>query len=299
MRLSPLLPAALMLLVATAPIAVGAQAGRAAYDEGRRLMSANEPAKAEKQFERAISAEPNVSLYHLWLGNAVGEQAQNASVLRQPFMARRIKAEFEKAVELDPTSIDAREGLLGFFLQAPAVMGGGLDKAQEQAREIGRLHVIRGHMATARIAWHQKDTVATERAHRAAISAWPDSAGPTIQFAQRLQGWNRNADAFATYDAFLARQPRHTAVRYQVARLVAITGDHLPRGERILRELIADSTWEAGGFMPPRAAVHARLGDVLRKQGKRDEARTSYNTAVSLDANSQIAKHGLAALRGS
>jgi predicted Zn-dependent protease len=141
--------------------------------------------------------------------------------------------------------------------------------------------------------------LATERAHRAAISAWPDSAGPTIQFAQRLQGWNRNADAFATYDAFLARQPRHTAVRYQVARLVAITGDHLPRGERILRELIADSTWEAGGFMPPRAAVHARLGDVLRKQGKRDEARTSYNTALSLDANSQIAKDGLAALRGS
>jgi tetratricopeptide (TPR) repeat protein len=287
-----------LILAALLPLALNAQAGRAAYDEGRRLMAANDPAKAEKQFERAIAAEPNVSLYHLWLGNAVGEQAQNASVLRQPFMARRVKAEFEKAVELDSTSIDAREGLLGFYLQAPAVMGGGLDKAQAQARAIAQLHVIRGHMANARIAWHQKDTVATERAHRAAIAAWPDSAGVTIQFAQRLQSWNRNADAFAAYDAFLVRNARNVAVRFQVARLTAITGEQLARGERILRELLADTTWEAGGIVPPRAAVHARLGDVLRKQGKRDEARASYNTALSMDPNSQIAKDGLAALRG-
>jgi tetratricopeptide (TPR) repeat protein len=294
MRTTLILPA---LLLALSTIALDAQAGRAAYDEGRRLMSANEPAKAEKQFERAIAAEPGVSLYHLWLGNAVGQQAQNASVLRQPFMARRIKAEFEKAVELDSTSIDAREGLLGFYLQAPAVMGGGLDKAQEQARAIARLHVISGHMASARIAWHQKDTVATERAYRAAVAAWPDSAGPTIQLAQRQQSWNRNAAAFATYEAFLARQPRHLAVRFQLARLIAITGEQLPRGERILRELIAEPNWEAGGVLPPRAAVHARLGDVLRKLNRRDEARTSYNTALSMDPNSQVAKDGIAALR--
>jgi tetratricopeptide (TPR) repeat protein len=295
MRTTRLFP---MLLLAISPLTLDAQAGRAAFDEGRRLMAANDPAKAEKQFERAIAAEPNVSIYHLWLGNAIGEQAQNASVLRQPFMARRIKAEFEKAVELDSTSIDAREGLIGFYLQAPAVMGGSLEKAQVQARAIAQLHVIRGHMANARIAWHQKDTVATERAHRAAIAAWPDSAGPTIQFAQRLQGWNRNADAFAAYEAFLARQPRNFSVRFQLARLIAITGEQLPRGERILRELIAEPTWETGGTLPPRAAVHARLGDVLRKQGRREEARASYNTALSMDPTSQVAKDGLAALRG-
>lgn len=285
------------LLIATLPIALDAQAGRAAFEEGRRLMSADDPAKAEKQFERAIAAEPNVALYHLWLGNAIGEQAGNASVLRQPFMARKIKAEFEKAVELDSTLIEAREGLLGFYLQAPAVMGGSLEKAQEQARAIGQLHVIRGHMATARIAWHQKDTTATERAYRAAVAAWPDSAGPTIQLAQRQQGWNRNAAAFATYEAFLARQPRHLAVRFQLARLIAITGEQLPRGERILRELLTEENWVAGGMLPPKAAVHARLGDVLRKQGKRDEARVSYNTALSMDPSSQIAKDGLVALR--
>jgi tetratricopeptide (TPR) repeat protein len=293
MRIKTILPAVLLALL---PLTIDAQAGRAAFDAGRRLMDSSEYAKAEKQFERAIAAEPTVAIYHLWLGNAIGEQAENASVLRQPFMARRIKAEFEKAVELDSTLIEAREGLLGFYLQAPAVMGGGLDKAQAQAQAIARLHVIRGHMATARIAWHQQDTAATERAYRAAVAAWPDSAGPTIQLAQRQQGWNRNAAAFATYEAFLARQPRHLAVRFQLARLIAITGEQLPRGERILRELLAEENWVAGGVLPPKAAVHARLGDVLRKQGKRDEARTSYNTALSMDPNSQVAKDGVAAL---
>lgn len=273
-----------------------AQAGRAAYEEGRRLLSADEPAKAEKAFERAIAAEPRVSLYHLWLGNAIGEQAQNANVLRQPFLARRVKAAFERAVELDPQSIDARNGLLSYYLQAPAVMGGGIDKARAEAAAIGRIDVVQGHMATAQIAWHENDTVATERSWRAAISAVPDSALPVINLALRYQNWNRNADAFALFDEFLARHPRSVPVRFQFSRLTAISGSELARGERYLRDLLADTTWVSEGWSPPRAAIHARLGDVLRKQGKPVEARAAYNAALALDKENQIAKEGLRAL---
>jgi tetratricopeptide (TPR) repeat protein len=284
------------LLALAAPLLV-AQAGRAAYDEGRRLMAQDEPAKAEKAFERAIALEPNVSAYHLWLGNAVGEQAQEANILRQPFMARRVKAEFEKAVELDPRSIEARNGLLGYFLAAPAVMGGGIDKAREQAREIARLDVVQGHMASAQIAWHGKDTVTTEREWRGAIAAAPDSVMPVINLSLRLQGWGRPADAFALFEAFLTRQPRNVPARFQYARLAAISGTQLPQAERHLRDLLADESWVSSGWFPPRAAIHARLGDVLRKQGRTAEARAAYDTALSLDKDSEIAKLGLRALK--
>lgn len=293
MRIRFHLVAALLLL---APSLVAAQAGRAAFEEGRRLMTANEPAQAEKKFERAIQLEPNASDYHLWLANAVGQQAQNANVMRQPFMARRIKAEYEKAVELDPRSIEARNGLISYYLQAPAVMGGSPEKAREQARAIAALDVVQGLMATAQIAWHDRDTVATERAWRSAITAIPDSVMPVINLALRLQGWNRSADAFALFDGFLTRHPTSIPARFQYARLTAITGTNIPRGERYLRDLLADNSWVSGGWFPARAAIHARLGDLLRHQGKKVEARTSYNTALSLDGNSQIAKDGLRAL---
>jgi tetratricopeptide (TPR) repeat protein len=284
----------LLLLVLAAPL--GAQAGRAAYDEGRRLMAADDAAGAERQFERAIRAEPNVALYHLWLGNAVGQQAGEASVVRQPFMARRIKAEFERAVALDPDLLDARDGLIRFYLQAPGVMGGSVEKAREQQREIAKRDAVRGHQAMANIAWHGRDTVATERALRAAVDAVPDSGAVLLTLALRQANWGRIEAAFATLEGFLARHPNHYGVRYQYGRLAGTTGENLMQGERHLRALLADAEWVPGGSAPSRAGAHARLGDILRRQGKRDEARAQYQQALALDANLQIAKEGLRAL---
>ena len=50
--------------------------------------------------------------------------------------------EFEKAVKLDPNYIDARFGLMEFYLMAPRLMGGGADKAREQAVEIRKRDVV-------------------------------------------------------------------------------------------------------------------------------------------------------------
>lgn len=274
-----------------------AQAGRAAMDEGVRLMNANQPAKAEKKFEEAIKADPNVALYHLWLGRAVGDQAEEASIVRQPFMARRVKAEFEKAVALDPSLLDARDGLISFYLRAPAVMGGSLEKAREQQRAIAALDEMRGHSAAVEIAWHQRDTVATEGALRAMVASAPDSLFPVLRLGQMQAQWGRTAAAFETFDGYLAKHPDDIAMRFQVGRLAAISGQQLPRGERMLRDLLALPDWPTGGSRPSKAAVHFRLGMVQEKSGRKDDARASYETALKLDANLQLAKDALAALK--
>jgi tetratricopeptide (TPR) repeat protein len=271
-------------------------AGARDYQAGRAHMRAGDPERAERSFERAVEKEPRNGLYHLWLGNAVGQQAQSASVFRQPFMARRLKAEFERAVELDPELLDARDGLISFYLIAPAVMGGDVNKAREQQREIARRDVVRGHIAAASIAWHGRDTVATERSLRAASSAAPDSLAPAAALASRLLNWKRNAEAFGVWDAYLTRQPQSIAARYQLARVSAISGERLQDGERHLRAILAIDTWPENNWTPGKAAAHARLGDVLRHQQRRDEARASYQRALALDANLQIAKDGLKAL---
>jgi tetratricopeptide (TPR) repeat protein len=290
-----MLAAVCALLTAVAPVA--AQAGRAAMDEGVRLMSANQPAKAEKKFEEAIKADSKVALYHLWLGRAVGQQAQEASVVRQPFMARRLKAEFEKAVELDPTLLDARDGLISFYLQAPGVMGGSLEKAKEQQRLIAAQDAMRGHSAAVNIAWHQRDTVGTERALRAMVASAPDSLFPVLRLGQMQAQWGRTATAFETFDSWIARHPEDIAMQFQVARLAAISGAQLPRGERILRDLLALPDWPTGGSRPGRPAVHFRLGMVLEKSGRKDEARASYEASLKLDPKFQLAKDALAALK--
>lgn len=280
------------------PIAVSAQTGPGArdYEAGRNHMRNNAPDRAERSFERAVEKEPRNGLYHLWLGNAVGQQASSASVLRQPFMARRIKAEFERAIELDPELIDARDGLISFYLQAPAVMGGDVGKAREQQREIAKRNVIRGHMAAANIAWHGRDTTATITALRAAMASAPDSVPPASALSQRLLNWKRHSEAFAVWSEFLVRHPNNLSARYQFGRLSAVTGERLPEGEAHLRAILAIEPWPEQTSLPAKAAGYARLGDVLRHQRRREEAKAAYDRALELDANLQIAKDGLKAL---
>ena len=295
-RLAVLL--AFLASVIAAPAVVGAQTGPGArdYEAGRNYMRASQPDRAERSFERAVEKEPRNGMYHLWLGNAVGMQAASASVVRQPFLARRIKAAFERAVELDPELLDAREGVMQFHLFAPSVMGGDKAEARRQQREIARRDPARGHVAAANIAWSNRDTAATERELRAAIALQPDSLAATSTLASRLVSWKRPDEAFVLWDRYLARQPQSVPGRYQYGRLAAVTGRNLPQAERHLRAILAVENWPESNWSPGKAAAHARLGDVLRQQGKRDEARASYDRALALDPNSQVAKDGKKAL---
>lgn len=280
----------------SSPLEAQTGPGARDYEAGRGHLRANQPDRAERSFERAIEKEPTNGTYHLWLGNAVGQQAATASVVRQPFLARRVKRAFEEAVRYDPDLLDAREGLIQFHLLAPGVMGGDKAEARRQQREIARRDPVRGHIAAANIAWSGRDTSGTERELRSAIALQPDSVVATATLAARLLSWKRPAEAFALWEQLLVRQPQSVAARYQYGRLAAITGSNLPQAERHLRAILALETWPESNWSPGKAAAHARLGDVLRQQGKRDEARAAYDRALALDPNLQIAKDGKRAL---
>src|SRR3954470_9243571 len=68
---------------------------------GWTLMAADKSKEAIEWFERAIKINDKVSAHHLWLANALGDQADHTSKLKLPFLARRVKSEFDKAAQLD------------------------------------------------------------------------------------------------------------------------------------------------------------------------------------------------------
>src|SRR5580704_4408940 len=121
--------------------------------------------------ERARNLDPQKSLYHLWLGRIYGEKAERAGFLSAAGLAKKVRTSFERAVELDPKSWEARTDLAEFYLEAPAVVGGGKDKAREQADAIAPLNPGMAHWIAARLAEKSKDTALAEREYRAAIEA--------------------------------------------------------------------------------------------------------------------------------
>src|SRR5271156_1406780 len=49
--------------------------------------------------EKAVSMAPDNGLYHLWLGRIYGEKADRVSFLTAAGMAKKVRSEFEHAVE--------------------------------------------------------------------------------------------------------------------------------------------------------------------------------------------------------
>jgi tetratricopeptide (TPR) repeat protein len=117
---------------------------QAHYYLGRIYLKLQDYDKAIEHCQAAVDIQADKAEYHLCLGLSYGKKAQHASFLSKAFLAPKIKKSFEQTVMLDPHQIQGRVGLANFYLQAPAVMGGDIDKAREQAMILLKLHAEKG-----------------------------------------------------------------------------------------------------------------------------------------------------------
>ena len=74
---------------------------------------------AAQECEQAVQLDGQNSDDHLWLGRALGEKAGRASFLSAFSLGKRVRAEFEEAVRLNPRNAEALTDL-GEFYQAGA-----------------------------------------------------------------------------------------------------------------------------------------------------------------------------------
>ncbi len=250
---------------------------------------------AAEWFEKAVKANEASALHHVWLGNAIGSYAQKASKIKQPFLARRIKGEFERAVQLDPSSVDARHGLIQFYSKAPGVMGGSMDKAREQARETEKFSAWRGHYELAGLLEQEKDIAGAEKELTAAVAASPDSVPPYLYLGSFYRRQKRWSDAVAVYENLLKRKPDNANVRLTVAYTLNQSGTDLDRAERETRGWLAAPPPDA-----PKTnfgVAHFLLGQFAEKQGRKDVARAEYQQALTFNPSNGEAKRALDALR--
>src|SRR5208337_4386902 len=100
----------------------------------RAYFTLEEWDRAESSCRKAVSLDPGNSRFHLWLGRVYGEEADRANFLAAAVLAGKVRGEFERAVQLNPKDVDARLDLAEFYLSAPGIVGGGEQKAREQAQ---------------------------------------------------------------------------------------------------------------------------------------------------------------------
>jgi tetratricopeptide (TPR) repeat protein len=262
---------------------------------GRIALNRNDIDEGVHQFEHCVEIDETNAGCHMWLGNALGNAAQHASKFRQPFLARRVKTEFERAVELDPRNVEARDGLVQFYMLAPGFMGGSMDKAHEQASALDKISPLRGALAAGMIADHEKDTTAALAAYRRAIAVAPDSTAAYIGLVNFYLRDKRWGEAFAVLDRARTSMPKEPAVLRAIGQVAAISGEQLPRGEAAVKAWLAAPPNDMGAVR--LAGVHVLLATIYDKMGRKEQARDEYGRALALDPKNEAAQKGLAANR--
>ena len=267
---------------------------RSAFLAGKKALEQNDASKAVALFEKAIALEPRSSEYHDWLGRAYGTQAENASVLKQPFLAKKTRSAWEKAIALDPDNITAREDIIQYYLLAPGFLGGSKDKAKQQAVEVKRRNPYRGALVAGQVCAAVKDHGCAESELKWVINTYPDSSLGYTSLSAYYASEKQFDRAFAVIDARLKARPTDPVALYSLGRTVSISAQNLERGDEALRAYIAAPP-ENG---PSVANAHYRLGLIAEKRGDKDFARREYRAALQINPHYKEAKKALAALGG-
>ena len=228
--------------------------------------------------ELAVNLAPQNSLYHLWLGRIYGEKADRAGFMSAAGLAKKVRNEFEHAVELDRKSWEARTDLAEFYLEAPGIVGGGKDKALRQAEALASLNPAMAHYTNGRIAEKNKDTATAEREYRAAIEASHGGALAWLNLALFYRHQNRLDEMEQALRTMESRPLDRPESLMDGGSILLRTGRNSALGIELVRKYLSGPTVEEG----PAFKAHYILGKLLEKQGDRSAAAQEYRAALAL-----------------
>ena len=262
----------------------------AAFYLGRIAMEERKNDRAADYFEAAAKLDPKNGTYFLWLGRAYGREAQQANVLRQPGLAKRTKAAWEKAIELDPDNLDARADLIQYYVQAPGFLGGSTAKALEQAEEIRKRNPLRGYLELGALYEREKKLAEAEKAYLAASKEKSDRHVGEYRLGLFYQGSGAYDKAFELFESMIAANPSEYGALFQIGKTGAMSGQRLARAAEALEAYLQTTP---GRNDPSLAAAHWRLGMIHEKRQDRQRAKAEYETALRLEPTFKPATESL------
>ncbi len=229
---------------------------------------------AVDQMEEAVDINPNKAKYQYGLGAAYASKAQNAGIIKQAFLAPKVKKAFEKAVELNPMLIEAHIGLAQYYWRAPGIMGGDMEKAWKEADVVIGLDEIRGRPFKAAIYVAEKKTdeavkeIKTLTSNKAAEwRAWRAAGSFYLQ--------NQMTDeAIAAFEKYVTMRPDTAHSHYTLAAAFVQKKD----ADRALacagRSLAIDNDYAPGINV---------LAQAYELKGQKNEAREQYQRLLAMD----------------
>jgi tetratricopeptide (TPR) repeat protein len=260
--------------------------GEVYYWLGRSYYELHDYDNSVATLEKAVSVDPKNSVYHQWLGEAYGAKADKE---RSFSLARKVKKEFEAAVNLNGSNTQARRDLEEFCLDAPWIVGGSKDEALEQAEAIAAVDPIAGHLARALyIRKTTKNDQQAENEYKQVLAAKPKQLEPYFEVADFYVVENRPSDVETAIQAAAAVSASDPRVGFYRGVEGVLANQNLPDAERDLKSYLA--TTPDRSDWPSHASARVWLGRLYEIQGKMADAAEQYRAALQLDPGRKDAR---------
>jgi len=206
--------------------------GKSYYMEGQYKSSTT-------YLEKAVAQDGSSSSDYDWLGKAYGRRAEQSSLITALPLAIKTRKSFERAVALDSTSLEALGDLFEYYLQAPAVVGGGSAKAEAVAARIAQLSEPESHYVQARLAEKRGDNVEAEQEYRKAMEAAPHDVGRVVDLATFLSDHRRFQESDNLFNVAGQIEPSSPKVMFARAASYIHSGRNLPEAKTMLQHYLA------------------------------------------------------------
>lgn len=212
-----------------------------------------------------------------WMGRAYGRKADKVNSISAFGLARKVKAAFERAVELDPRNPDAVNDLSEYYVGAPSIVGGGLDKAEALAARVEHSLPQSAHRIRALAAEKSGDFARAETEFRAATSGnKPDAWVDLGNFYKRR---HQPDDSVAALRKAVVADTARDASLVDVASIL-IEMHREPRlAEQVLHDYLLSN---ARSDSAPAFHAYTLLGNLLAARGDKPGARQQFQSALAL-----------------
>ena len=277
------------------PAAAAAGPGAAAFDTMMKAWQAGRVDAALKAADAVLKAEPSNLTYLNAIGGLYCDKAQQANVLTKLSWAGKCHAMWERVLAADPKNVQAHVSLVQYYLKAPGVAGGGLEKAAAEANRMAALDPVAGEISRAFIARSRKQPSEAERHYRKASALDQTGRRGDAELASFLAGEKRWAEARAVFEARLSKDAADTYAAYMLARLMQSQGTDLARAIELFDRYLAAPPVDGG---PTYADAWFRKGQALAAVGRRADAIAALETALRLAPGHAAAVRELQTLKG-
>ncbi|MEQ8909630.1 MAG: tetratricopeptide repeat protein [Vicingaceae bacterium] len=262
--------------------------------QGRAYFELKDFDKAIETLESCVDLDSKSVECLYWLGASNIEALQaDENFFKKGIYAFDALSSLQEAIELKPDHLKARTRFVNYYINAPLIAGGSINKAKEQAKAVMNYDSNLGNQLIASIYLKNEEYDQAEAIYLRTINENRATEKVYYLLSEICRERNDYPKAFQYLDSSLKHYPDYKMAHYQYAKLAVLTNQNIEQGIKHIKTYLIDDQDES---LPGKHWAFLRLGQLLQTKEEQKAARQAFESSLNENADFKQAKEALKGL---